>query len=634
MPMPNSADPLALLSPSNPPEESPRLSGDGWMRELEPLEHAFQPIVNIHTGVCFGYEALLRQVEQTRFPTIQEFFDGMHRQGRLQQVDAVLREKAFTKFRMIPGNGNVKLFYNLDKRILESVSPGLDPDSRSLISGIARSLVRLGIHPASMVLELTEREEAGLTLDVREAVRGCRSEHFKLALDDFGTGVSGLQLLYHSEPDFIKIDRFFVQDIAADARKRLFVASMVNIAHTLGILVVAEGIETAREFYICREIGCDLVQGYFVQRPTLDAGELKPVYSQVVEASQRDRRTRNLSDQRFVAERVEVLDSISVNAPMAEVLNRFRRTKHVALFPVVNELNEPLGIIREAELKEIVYSQYGRELLKNKSSGISVRRFVNKCPIADLNTKTEKILELFSRGESPEGVIIVRDMKYFGFLSAAQLLKVIHGKNLELARDQSPLTRLPGNFVVYEYLQEAAQDLEESYAVAYLDFDHFKPFNDKYGFREGDRAILLFAEILKRELLSEDCFLGHIGGDDFFAGWRGVPPEETVERIARVLEAFRRDVESFYDPADRQKGYIVTNDRDGSMRRFPLLTTSVALVHWPRTKAARSVESLSRCIADLKKRAKASPQRIWYSTLDEPLQAEPLLDGLPEPVFR
>ncbi|MCW8132275.1 MAG: EAL and GGDEF domain-containing protein [Planctomycetota bacterium] len=616
-------------NPDQDPSASSIRRSEVSSRETAQLDYAFQPIVNIHTGVCFGYEALLRNVEKTRFTGILEFFDGMHRQGMLPHIDAALREKAIAKFRTIPGSASVKLFYNLDKRVLEEAGV----ESRALIANIGRSLTRLGVHPASLVVELTERQEAGLKLDVREAVRGCRSEHFKLALDDFGTGVSGLQLLYHAEPDFIKIDRFFIQDIATDARKRLFVASMVNIAHTLGILVVAEGIETVREFYICRDIGCDLVQGYFVQRPVLDVNELKSVYPSVVEASQRDRRARNLSDQRFIADRVDVLDVIPVRTHMAEVLNRFRREKHAALFPVVNELNEPLGIIREAELKEIVYSQYGRELLKNKSSGMTVRRFVSKCPIADLNTKTEKILELFSRGESPEGVIIVRDMKYFGFLSASQLLKVIHGKSLELARDQSPLTRLPGNFMVYEYLQDAAQDLDESYVVAYLDFDHFKPFNDKYGFREGDRAILLFAELLKRDLLSESCFIGHIGGDDFFVGWRGGTPDLAIDRLLRVLAAFRRDVESFYDPEDRRNGYIVTEDRDGGMRRFPLLTTSVAVAHWSAAATPRSVEHLSRVIADLKKRAKSSPQHVCFANIDvAPAAAEPLLEGLPEPL--
>ena len=409
-----------------------------------------------------------------------------------------------------------------------------------------------------------------------------------------------------AQPDFIKVDRHFIADIAADSRKAILVSSIVNIAHLLGARVIAEGIENEGEYFKCLNVGCDFVQGHLVQKPQQDARLMQAHYPVIEELARRNRR-RSDSDEQLIYEQIEPLPSIGIDTDIFRVFDSFRMHKHCTFFPVVNERQEPQGIIKENALKEYVYSQYGRDLLRNRSFSRSIRDFTTPCPIADIGDRAERILDLFSMDRSTEGVAIVKEMRYIGFLNARSLLKIIHEKSLVAARDQNPLTKLPGNFMIHAYLDRAVQDTGTCYTLAYFDFDHFKPFNDKYGFREGDRAIQLFAEALKRKLLDRHHFIGHIGGDDFFAGFAGTDFDAACKASAELVRQFRRDVESLYRPEDRKTGFMLAADREGKTRQFPLLSASVAMLHLPLGRTVVSLDEIGASLADVKKTAKSSP---------------------------
>jgi EAL domain-containing protein (putative c-di-GMP-specific phosphodiesterase class I) len=96
----------------------------------------------------------------------------------------------------------------------------------------------------------------------------------RTAIDDFGVGFSQLRVLCDHSVDYVKIDGHFIRGMAESHRKRLFAGTVTKLAHELGSCVVAEGVETEVDFLSCREAGCDLVQGYFVARPTTDMREL------------------------------------------------------------------------------------------------------------------------------------------------------------------------------------------------------------------------------------------------------------------------------------------------------------------------------------------------------------------------
>ena len=210
---------------------------------------------------------------------------------------------------------------------------------------------------------------------------------------------------------------------------------------------------------------------------------------------------------------------------------------------------------------------------------------------------------------------MVDNMRYVGFLSAKALLRIINEKNLALARDQNPLTRLPGNTRIYEFVSQALASRTDASVLIYFDFDNFKPFNDTYGFRAGDRAIQLFADLLQREMRREDQFVGHIGGDDFFVGVRNGDLSSACTLATSVATRFAEDVRSLYDATDRDRGYIFAKGRRGRRHRFPLLSVSAAVLAITQSAEHGSMDSVLSAISTLKKVAKDSRGRIAAAIL-------------------
>ncbi|MDW8465084.1 MAG: GGDEF domain-containing protein [Chloroherpetonaceae bacterium] len=570
------------------------------------VDYAFEPIINVHTGAAFGFEALLRNYQAVGFDTIQEFFDAAYREKVLFKVELFLREKAIQKFIAAGLHEKAKLFFNVDARIINM------PDYQQ--GHTARILARYGLKPHSMTFEITERQRLENTERVLQILRITQAQSYNIAIDDFGVGYSGLQLLYTLEPDFIKIDRFFISNLATDSKKRFFVTSIVNMAHLLGITVIAEGIETEQEYYVCRDLGCDFVQGYLFQAPTTDITQLQLKYEYVERLARLDRR-KSVSDQQLIYDKAEYIPQLSIDADMEEVFNYFLENKHISFCPITTPNNEPVGIVRERDIKAFAYSLYGRQLLKNKSAAKSLKDFIVRCPIVDINTRAEQMLEIFSMEDDAEGIIIVEDMQYIGFLSTKSLLRIINEKNVAAARDQNPLTKLPGNTVIHAYVSEGLEQKVDHYALVYYDFNNFKPYNDKYGFRRGDKAILLFADILRRRFTQENCLVGHIGGDDFFLGFKNVPFEDAYRQAKEAIVEFTESVKELYDEKDRLNGYLEAKDREGNLKRFPLLTVSAAMLVIAGEKSSCSMEEVSMILAEMKKMSKSNSEKITAATV-------------------
>ena len=391
---------------------------------------------------------------------------------------------------------------------------------------------RYGLTNANIALEVSERHDFSAHERGIKALLNLRTQFGSLTLDDFGSGHANLQLFYHVEPSILKLDRFIISSIGSDPKKVVFLQHIVRMAHLLGSLVVAEGVETPQEYYVCRELGCDLVQGYAVARPTVALEALELSYANIAALRNQDRRKPE-SDSDLIMAQLDTVEPIRIDESINAVFDRFMRERERTFFPVVDGVGFPVGLIHERDLKATIYSMYGRELLRNRRRTTStLASFVKPCTVANVNASTEKILEIFSSLPDSEGVLIVKESRYGGFLQARSLLKIINDKNLQLARDQNPLTRLPGNILIQDYLANAVADSGTAYHFAYLDFDYFKPFNDKYGFRTGDRAILMCADILRSAFGKEGRFVGHVGGDDFFVAFRGTNGDDRGRRSA------------------------------------------------------------------------------------------------------
>jgi diguanylate cyclase (GGDEF)-like protein len=149
-------------------------------------------------------------------------------------------------------------------------------------------------------------------------------------------------------------------------------------------------------------------------------------------------------------------------------------------------------------------------------------------------------------------------------------------RRAEYMKSQSPLTGLPGNVRIEDEIQ-ARVDLRQPFAVLYLDLDNFKAYSDRYGFVRGDEALRATGHLIReaaKAAAGSGTFVGHIGGDDFVV----VCEPERAEAAAReVIRRFDALVPSLYDEADRLRGGIDAEDRQGNVRRFPLLSISIGI---------------------------------------------------------
>ncbi|MDX3928757.1 MAG: bifunctional diguanylate cyclase/phosphodiesterase [Shinella sp.] len=568
------------------------------------IETAFQPIVEAATGAVFGYESLMRGFDRLGFRSPLDLLDKAHEAGHLLALEHMINSRALAAFASLPDFATRTLFINLDSRL---VSVGGD-----VVGRLSGHLKRAGIPASSICFEISERFDNEVVPEFSSLIRKLRQEGFKLAIDDFGVGHNGLKLLCDHPVDYLKIDRHFVSGIAADARKRHLVKNSVNAAHVLGIRVIAEGVETEAEFLACRDAGCDLVQGWFVAKPQTDLSNLKPVYAQVERAGGARRSSRSL-DSILIRRQIEQLPAVRESDSLESIFELFRKDPKRTFFPVLNANDEPRGILHEYHVKELIYHPFGRDLLKNKIYQKSLSHFVTMTPVADLDTPAEQLLNIFADMGGNECVILTENMRYVGILSASSLLKIINEKQLKTAEDQNPLTGLPGNRSIRDYLQDRALDGDQLRCFCYFDFDNFKPFNDHYGFQKGDHAISLFASLLRRHFIGEEVFIGHLGGDDFFAGVSGRDVPAVRDLLERLLGEFAREVRQLYAPEDQAAGLIRGHDRNGFPSDFPLMRCSAAVLVVQEGDVIADTGQISAKIAGLKGLAKLSANGLVFS---------------------
>jgi diguanylate cyclase (GGDEF)-like protein/PAS domain S-box-containing protein len=228
--------------------------------EREEFEAHYQPIVELQTGEVVGVEALARWrhperglVEAKKFVEIAEE-TGLIRPIGQRIVKEACRQAEEWSQRYLQGAPMLSVNLSANQFIQQ---PDLIP----------KVLDETGLEPSVLQVEITERaliDDAAFALAELEALKALG---VSLAIDDFGTGYSGLYHLRHISIDFLKVDRAFVAGLGDDQGDEAIVSGTVGLAHALGVIAVAEGVETADQAEILKELGCDLAQGYYFAKP-------------------------------------------------------------------------------------------------------------------------------------------------------------------------------------------------------------------------------------------------------------------------------------------------------------------------------------------------------------------------------
>lgn len=217
----------------------------------------FQAIVCLAEGRLFGFEATIRGPAGGPLHAPPDLFLAAQRAGRLVELDRLCRQAAIREYSRLRLPG--RLFLNVTAATL--LQPDFSPGHT------LQYLDRFGLAPEEVVIELTEQYPIDDFAVLRRAVTHYRNYGFAVAIDDLGAGFAGLRLWEELRPDFVKIDRHFIQGIDEDPVKLHFVRSMQQLASALGCRLIAEGVESRSELLAVSVLGIEFAQGYYFDRP-------------------------------------------------------------------------------------------------------------------------------------------------------------------------------------------------------------------------------------------------------------------------------------------------------------------------------------------------------------------------------
>jgi EAL domain-containing protein (putative c-di-GMP-specific phosphodiesterase class I) len=243
-----------------------RLNGaDDLWRALENDEFVvhYQPIVNLGTGEAWGMEALVRWqhpekglLHPSQFVPFAEENGLIVPIGELAMEDACKLAKELQRSR--PRPRQLVAGVNYSARQLEH------PDSTHAVEGLLR---RTGLQAGLLQLDITETACISATATHESNLDNLKGLGVRISIDDFGTGYSSLSYLKRLPADTLKVDKSFVAGLGEDVQDTAIVQMVIDLAHTFGMEIVAEGVENKKQAEQLKEMGCDMAQGYYFARP-------------------------------------------------------------------------------------------------------------------------------------------------------------------------------------------------------------------------------------------------------------------------------------------------------------------------------------------------------------------------------
>ena len=256
----------ALFDPAMQTRAQERIELEADLRRaLEQGEFVlyYQPEVSLHDGSMVGFEALLRWrhperglLKPSAFMPLAEETDLITPIGRWVLEEACQQAKRWEEERPLASPMTMEI--NLSSKQLRR---------QGLARTVEEALTRAGVEAHALALDMTETVLIRALEDNAQALEALKKMGIRLSLDDFGTGYSSLSYLKRLPVDRVKVDRTFVKGLGENATDTALVRMIIDLCHTLGVEVLAEGIETSEQAVLLRDMGCDLGQGYYFARP-------------------------------------------------------------------------------------------------------------------------------------------------------------------------------------------------------------------------------------------------------------------------------------------------------------------------------------------------------------------------------
>jgi len=562
------------------------------------ISSLFQPIMDFETDSVVGYEALSRGPSDSPLHNPLILFDVARQAGTLDELDQLCRRIAIRTF--VSSGLNGLLFLN-------AIPQGLM--SKQYRAGLTLNALReFNLDAGRVVIELTEQHPTTDMQAMDSALEHYRGMGFQLAIDDLGAGYSSLKRWSELRPEFVKIDRHFIQNIDTDRAKQAFVHSIVTLADGLRCKLIAEGIESEAEFTVLEDLGIRYGQGFLFGRPAANPVRPPPIRRfDSPEPGASPEKPVGLTAQSSVYDLLIPALTMTAEKKLEDAYDSFMQDETLNAIAVLDNHVRPVGLLRRTRLLTTFSSQYGRSLHGHKP----VTTLLDRGAVSvDVSWDLERISTLVARNMRKHieaEFLVTSHGRYLGLVKVIDLLSKVTETRLRNAQHANPLTGLPGNVPIYERL-DGAIHRKESIAVAYFDLDHFKPFNDVYGYARGDAVIRLVARILETHTSPDTDFLGHIGGDDFIIVFTR---QDWIGQCNKILDTFDQQIKEHYRQDDYERGGIYALSRDGTKQFFPLVTLSVGVIT-PNMEQINSHGTISDMASASKHQAKNIPGSSLY----------------------
>jgi diguanylate cyclase (GGDEF)-like protein/PAS domain S-box-containing protein len=221
----------------------------------------YQPILNLKAGKVEKFESLIRW-KHPKFGLVspEDFIQVAEKSGLIKEIGKWIFDKAARQLKAWQMNGYPSMKMTINLSAVQFNAPNLAEEIIDMVQEI-------GVSPKSIVLELTETVLLTDYSKIAQTLLKLDAIGFKIALDDFGTGYSSIEHLQKFPISLIKIDRSLMADFPNDTQDISIVSTLIDLAHNLGISVITEGVENASQLALLRDLGCEEIQGYYINRP-------------------------------------------------------------------------------------------------------------------------------------------------------------------------------------------------------------------------------------------------------------------------------------------------------------------------------------------------------------------------------
>jgi EAL domain-containing protein (putative c-di-GMP-specific phosphodiesterase class I)/GGDEF domain-containing protein len=530
-----------------------------------PLYAVFQPVISLKSGSILGYEGLIRGRPGTELEMPIALFAKARAANRVARLEVRCIHTVLSSFARLKLKG--KVFLNVGPEMFE-----VDEFPRERIFA---NLARLGLSPGRVVIEVTENAQVVNQMSIYDALRAARKMGFEVAIDDLGEGYASLRLWSELQPDYVKIDQHFVRDVHLDPVKFQFVRTIRQLSFAVGTKVIGEGIESAAELRVLRDLGVEFGQGYLFAPPVSEpSGALQPAAARLL-AGRLTHSTLFQDSTRAVrlADLAVPVMAIDPDASISSVRERMLAEPDRIGLPVVKD-ESPKGVVMRDAILALAHRREKRDCMA----------FVDPRALQlDGAMSLKDAATLLAESDAQRFLmpfIVTEHGRYRGLCTAQEVLAAL-GQQLHASeRQPHPLTGLMGIAPLETELARLVVE-RQPFVAAWLDIRHLQAYNQALGYARGDNLIRYTAIVIAAFCDEHLDLPVHGGGGRFMLimrhpDWRA--------RVNAMVAHFDAGLSAFVGEEDEARGGFESVARDAAHRFYPLPALAVGVVDAARSR--------------------------------------------------